>query len=234
MPIGLYDGKTGFSSTFLPALIFAQYPKPGSGISNALHRFLSPLSDNPYLFATVVMGSFHVGWLSAAELLGASHHAPQVFQVAVSRPVRNRLAGRASFRFYHRSNIKKLNTILIESRNGMVPVSSRETSLLDIANDVLIAGGIDNAANLIIELCEASLPSILLLVELSQYYPAAGVRRLGWLLESFTETKDLDDLRETLYEREAAASLLDPSSAEAGVLDMTWNLKINRKVDPDR
>src|SRR5262249_50589946 len=42
---------------------------------------------------------YYVGWLSAAALYGAAHHAPQVFQVAVSRHVADRQVGRTNFRF---------------------------------------------------------------------------------------------------------------------------------------
>jgi predicted transcriptional regulator of viral defense system len=112
---------------------------------------------------------YYVGWLSAAELLGASHHAPQVFQVATSRSIRARTAGRSRFQFFHREHIKQVSLITTETKSGIVTVSSRETTLLDVSNDVGIVGGIDNAANLIIELCEASAPDMYALVTLSEH-----------------------------------------------------------------
>ena len=177
--------------------------------------------------------SFYVGWLSAAAYLGASHHAPQVFQVAVSRSIRNRVIGRSDIRFYHRSNIVNINTILIESRSGKVPISSRETTLLDIANDVSIAGGLDNTANLAIELCDAEKPQVSSIAYLSRFYPASASRRLGWLLENFTDIKDVDLLKKEISTRDAAASVLDPLSDKIGIIDYSWNLKINRVLDPD-
>jgi len=146
---------------------------------------------------------YYVGWLSAAAYLGASHHAPQVFQVAASRAIRDRVIGRSDFRFFHRSNIAYINTVLVESRSGSIPISSREATLLDIADDVSIAGGLDNVANLVIELCEAKLPSILLITDLIQYYPASALRRLGWLLENFTDTKSVDLLKKEASNRES-------------------------------
>ena len=176
---------------------------------------------------------YYVGWLSAAAYLGASHHAPQVFQVAVSRSIRNRILGRSDIRFFHRSNIDNISKVLIESKSGMTPISSREATMLDIANDVSIAGGLDSVANLVIELYEAEKPSISSIIGLSQYYPASALRRLGWLLENFTDTGDINLLKEAASNREAAASLLDPLSGRNGILDAGWSLKLNSIVEPD-
>ena len=177
--------------------------------------------------------SYYIGWLSAAEHFGASHHAPQVFQVAVSRSIRDRVIGRSSIHFFHRSNIENIQTVLVESRGGRVPVSSREATLLDITNDVLIVGGLDNVANLVIELCEAEKPSIPLLLEMSEYYPASALRRLGWLLENFTEMEDVCLLKDAVSQRGVAPSLLDPYSERDGILDLGWDLRINKIVEPD-
>ena len=176
---------------------------------------------------------YYIGWLSAAAYHGASHHAPQVFQVAVSRSMRNRVIGRSDFRFFHRSNIAKIRTASIESRNGKVSLSSRETTLLDITSNISIAGGLDNVANLVIELCGVKKPSIPLIVELSQYYPTAALKRLGWLMENFTEIEDVYLLRNEVFSREVATSVLDPQSGRSGVLDLGWSLILNKVVDPD-
>jgi predicted transcriptional regulator of viral defense system len=177
--------------------------------------------------------AYYIGWLSAAELLGASHHAPQVFQVAASKAIRPRTVGRSQFRFYHREHIGCVSLMYFDAKSGMVPVSSRETTLLDIAGDIGIAGGIDNAANLIIELCEAAAPDIDELVALSIHYPAVALRRLGFLMERYTEISTLDKLKTTCAERNAAVSLLDPQAENSGIVNAQWKIKINREVSPD-
>lgn len=176
---------------------------------------------------------YYIGWLSAAELLGASHHAPQVFQVATSRAIRAKSTGRSRFQFFHREHIKQVSLIQVETKSGMVPVSSRETTLLDVANDVGIVGGIDNAANLVIELCEASEPDLEALAALSAHYPVAAVRRLGYLIENFSETTGLNILRTASAMRNVSVSLLDPQAKSRGNVDTGWNIKINREVSPD-
>jgi len=176
---------------------------------------------------------YYVGWLSAAEFHGASHHAPQVFQVATSRAIRTRTVGRSRFQFFHREHINQVSLIQVETKNGIVPVSCRETTLLDVANDVMIVGGIDNAANLIIELCDASAPDMGILVELSMYYPVTAARRLGFLIESYTDIPELEELKAACTKRNTASSLLDPQSGPNGTLNAEWNIKVNREVMPD-
>ena len=48
---------------------------------------------------------YHVGWLSAAEVHGAAHQAPQALQVAVSAPVQDRTFGRVRFQFAIRRDL---------------------------------------------------------------------------------------------------------------------------------
>ena len=177
--------------------------------------------------------AYYVGWLSAAVYLGASHHAPQVFQVAVSYGRRARTVGRSRFQFYKRDHIDLAVTIKIESKSGFVPVSNRETTLLDIADGIGFIGGIDNAANLIIELCEASPPDIKELALLAAHYPASAVRRLGFLMEHFTNVSALEPLKAISDSKNTSVSLLDPHTGSIGTVDKYWNLKINREVSPD-
>ena len=176
---------------------------------------------------------YYVGWLSAAELHGASHHAPQVFQVAVSRATRPKRIGRSDFYFFYRDHIHLATTVNMESKNGTVPVSSRETTMLDTVSDIGCVGGIDNAANIIIELCEASAPDFVAINKLSDIYPMSAIRRLGFLMENFTDISELEQLRMISENSNTAISLLDPQSDNTGSIDKHWRLKINKEVSPD-
>jgi len=180
-----------------------------------------------------VHSKYYIGWLSAAALHGASHQASQVFQVATSQAIREKTIGRSRLRFYQREHIDHIETIKIETKSGTVSLSSRETTLLDIANDIKMVGGIDNAANLVIELCETSAPDTHTLAVLSEQYPLSAIRRLGYLLENFTDVPDLECLKLICAEQKTSVSLLDPQSPNTGVIDRSWHLKINREVNPD-
>lgn len=177
--------------------------------------------------------NYYIGWLSAAEIHGASHHAPQVFQVATERSVRPKTIGRSRFQFFHRENIKLISLTEIESKNAMIPVSSRETTMLDIANDIVIVGGVNNAANLVIELCEGAKPDIDAILKISKHYPATSVRRLGFLMDTFTDMRGLEKMVEICAKRNSTISILDPQAKPIGKLNTRWNIKINREVSPD-
>jgi predicted transcriptional regulator of viral defense system len=121
----------------------------------------------------------------------------------------------------------------METRSGFVPVSSRETTMLDIASDIGYVGGIDNAANLLIALCEDCSPDFCVIDKLSEHYTASAVRRLGYLMSRFTDVEGTEYLTAISDRRNVAVSLLDPQSANSGGVDKRWRLRINREVDPD-
>jgi predicted transcriptional regulator of viral defense system len=178
---------------------------------------------------------YYVGWLSAADLLGASHHAPQIFQVAVSDTYRRRVIGRSEFHFYHRERVRSVPVIAKNATNGTVSISSVETTLLDICTDIDIVGGLDNVANLVIELCDVNRIAVNELAIISQNYPISTVRRLGWFMQNFTDV-NVDLLNDIVETSEAPMSVLNPLSERKKdyiKTDEKWKLIINRKVEPD-
>jgi len=176
---------------------------------------------------------YYVGWLSAAALLGSSHHAPQVFQVATSCSVSHRTVGRSQMQFYRRSNIGKLATFSLETKSGLVPVSTREVTMLDIASGFSFVGGLNNAANLIVELCEGHSVGCDALLVAAHYYSVASIRRLGWMLERFAGVRNLSCLAQYANSRSINPSRLDPRESRLGEIDSAWGLIINRKIELD-
>lgn len=175
---------------------------------------------------------YYVGWLSAAEIHGASHQAPQVFQVATSQHVRQRSVGRTRFQFLTRSSLDEIPTIERPTRSGYARVSTREATMLDVASDVLLAGGIDNVATVIIELGEDELDGGAL-VRLSEHFPVSAGRRVGWILDEFTERDDLTSLRDAVGRRAVSTSMLDPSGPTVGGIDDRWGVRVNRDVQEE-
>ena len=177
--------------------------------------------------------NYYVGWLSAASLLGSSHHAPQVFQVAVSNKIRDKTIGRSKLQFYKRSHINNVSLSNYETKNDIVKISSLETTMFDIVTDIGLIGGIDNAANLIIEICDAKTPNIKEIIKLSKFYPVSATRRLGYIFENFTKINTSEIFIVSKESSITSYSLLDPQSENFGSIDNKWKLKINKKVEPD-
>ena len=176
---------------------------------------------------------YYIGWLSAAEILGASHHAPQVFQVATSRAVENRDIGRSRLHFFERCNVGVLPVFIHKTQTGFVNVSSRAATMLSVAHDISLASGFDNAANIIIELSETEDDLISEIASCSCLFPITALRRLGWILENFTDIKNLEQLSDISLNSDVRLSKLSMYNAYSNQIDKRWSLDINERIEPD-
>ncbi|MDR1119181.1 MAG: type IV toxin-antitoxin system AbiEi family antitoxin, partial [Bifidobacteriaceae bacterium] len=128
---------------------------------------------------------YYVGWLAAAALHGAAHRAPQVTRVATSTLVRGRRTGRARLTFHQRSRIDQLPTEVKTGRMGRFRVSTPEVTALDVASDLALAGGLNNAATVISDLAREHGLDGSTLAGLAPLFADAAVRRVGWIVEQF-------------------------------------------------
>lgn len=175
---------------------------------------------------------YYVGWLTAAELHGAAHQAPQVFQVATSKDIRARQVGRTRFEFFTRSAVGRLPVESRTARTGVVQVSALHTTLLDVATDIPASAGMNNVATVVVELAEQDAFDAGTLVELAREYPAATLQRVGWLLDHFGEV-DLRRIEDAVRDRQVGQVRLDPTRRLVGPLDRRWNVRLNTTVEPD-
>lgn len=177
---------------------------------------------------------YYVGWLSAAALYGAGHQAPQVFQVAVDRLMRDRVVGRTRFVFAQR-DIGRIPTRDHPTRSGSARVSTVGATMLDVADDVERAGGIDNAATVILDLTDHASFDLTELAHIAPAFPAAAGRRVGWILEHFSEHGNLhlEPLRRIARDAVPSPSRLDPASPNRGPVDPDWLIRENSPVDEE-
>ena len=176
---------------------------------------------------------YYVGWLSAADILGASHHAPQVFQVATSRAVENRDIGRSRLHFFERSNVGTLPVFQHKTQTGFVNVSTRAATMLSVTHDISLASGSDNAANIIIELSETEDDIISDIASCASLFPITALRRLGWILESFTDINNLEQLSEISRKSDVRLSKLSMYNSYSNKINYRWSLDINERIEPD-
>jgi predicted transcriptional regulator of viral defense system len=177
---------------------------------------------------------YYVGWLAAAESHGAAHHAPQVTQVAVSRLVRDRQVGRVRLAFHVRSDLGRLPLVERMARSGRYNVSSPEVTALDIATDIQLSGGLDNAATVIADLANETGLDDAKLAELARLYPAAASKRIGWIVENYSESGPMDTLAVAARKLSVAPARLHPSLGFTGPLDQRWGLRINKNVEVEQ
>jgi len=176
---------------------------------------------------------YYIGWMTAAAVLGVGHHASQVFQVATDKLVRNRLVGRSDIKFYQRSNVGTLPVFRHKTQTGMVNVSTRAATMLSSTSDLYNVSGLDNAANIVIELSDTDEPFINEIVVCSVLFPISALRRLGWILDNFTNTSGLEVLESISNESTVKLSKLSTFKPYSDRIDNKWSLDINERIDPD-
>jgi len=182
---------------------------------------------------------YYVALLSAAELHGAAHQRPQVFQVMVDRALKDRDFGRVRLRFYTNSRLAQVPTTSRNTATGHIRLSTPEATALDMAARPNDAGGLSNVATVVGELAQDGRLHGPALASAAALYPQAVARRLGWLLDRITEHADTSALSAALAEtvREGAprrpVDLLDPSGPRRGPADLRWGVVVNTDVEPD-
>lgn len=178
---------------------------------------------------------YYVALLSAAELHGASHQRPQVFQVMVDRPVAGRDLGRVRLRFYTNRKIADLPSQTRNTATGQARVATPAVTCLDLASRPNDAGGLNNVATVLAELVEETSLTGNDLARLARFYPPATLRRLGWLLDEVGGDIDTDVLHVAVATgtEGRARTRLDPAGPRRGTSDPHWRVIVNTDVEPD-
>lgn len=173
---------------------------------------------------------YYVGLLTAAATHGASHQAPQVFQVMVDRHVPNRDIGRVRLRFYVNEHLGQMTVEERQVDTGRLRLATRETTLVDLMAHPDEAGGLNNIATVIAAIGDIDVAE---LARLATMRSRSLVRRLGWLLDQFRDDLDLQPLREAALAAGTYPTRLVRALPARGSIDPGWNLQVNASVEPD-
>jgi len=175
---------------------------------------------------------YYVGYLSAAEVHGAAHQRPQVFQVVVDRELRDRDLRRVRLRFITNRDAAELPTVRRNTPTGTMAVATPELTAVDLANRPRKGGALHNVATVLIELAEDGKLDEEKLAELVPSFPLAASRRVGWIIEHFTDVR-LDALAVSVTAAVDEPSILDQYGPRSGPLDRRWRVRANREIEPD-
>lgn len=174
---------------------------------------------------------YYVGLLSAAALHGSAHQRPQVFQIMTDKSTADRDIGRIRLRFFRNSAIAQANTETVTTPTGTMVVASRETTVSDLVAHPRVSGGYSNVATIIREIGPLEGSE---LARASAGRPRSHARRLGWLVEHYSEdTPDLEALKQQAASDRGTPSPLSPSGPRRGRIDERWGLWINTDIEPD-
>lgn len=175
--------------------------------------------------------SYYVSLLSAAAIHGASHQAPQVFQVVTDKTLPDRDLERVRLRFHQSRWIGQTPVKEHNTQTGTMRVATREATVVDLVERPRAAGGLSNIATILVEIGDLDGAE---LARLSGLRPRSHARRLGWLLDRFHRGRcDLAALRATAAPGEGAPALLSARGGKRGSVDSAWGVHINSEVEPD-
>lgn len=175
---------------------------------------------------------YHVGLLSAAQLLGAAHHRPQRFQVMVRKPRSSIECGKVRVDFHVRNDLERVATVVMNTPRGHLRVSSPEATAVELIGYAKHAGGLDNVATVLAELAESL--DAERLVEEARKAPLAWSQRLGFLLELVEAGKVAKLLLPYVREHATRVAPLDASMPRTGARrSERWRVAINIDVDVD-
>jgi predicted transcriptional regulator of viral defense system len=209
---------------------------PRSGfyiIVNAEHRVVGTLPPEWFIHDLMEnMGKpYYVALLSAAQLHGAAHHQPQVYQVVIpnksTRPIQS---GNVKIRFYGKGLFNSSDLVDVKTPTGLIKASSPETTAWDLVRYSKQAGGLDNVITVLSELSE-KLNSKKLLAVVKNHRDLPTAQRLGWLLEKIRKKNLVTNLAEWVEKKNPPTKPLDrTSTVEHANESKKWRLLIN--ADP--
>jgi predicted transcriptional regulator of viral defense system len=174
--------------------------------------------------------TYYIALLSAARIHGASHQAPQIFQVMTGTPLRARDLARVRLRFYTSKHVAEDKTEQLTVPTGYAIVSAKETTVVDLLTHYRAAGGYGNVATIVTEIGELNGAE---LARVASRRGLAAARRTGWFVERFGKADELEALRQAARLDVGEPTPLDPAGPKRGKTDSAWQVRLNTEVEPD-
>ena len=178
---------------------------------------------------------YYVGYLSAAEVHGATHQHPQVFQVVTTARVRNRSFGRVSLEFIKDVDAADRPVVVVNTPTGTMRVATPEVTLLDLVASPRHGGGLSNVATVAADLIASGLAPDEV-ARAAGSYPIAVVQRCGWILDHVARligATIVSDSLAVLAQARVQPAALDAGGPRSGDLDPRWNVVVNADIEPD-
>ncbi len=176
--------------------------------------------------------AYYVGLQSAAAYHGAAHQQIQEFQVVTPKQILPIKLPHLSLRFFRKIDLDSTKTQMIKGHGAMLPVSTPESTALDLVRYANRIGGLDAVLTILQELVE-SLDSQRMRDAAVAEKERASVQRLGWFLDRINATKLADTLHATIKEPLSRAKLEPAGSWRASPSKNRWRIVENAQPESD-
>ncbi len=175
---------------------------------------------------------YYVALLSAAERHGAAHQRPQSLEVMVPKNRPSVECGQVRVVFVARGDLERMPLSTFNTPNGYIKYSTPEVTALELVGYPQYAGGLNNIATVLEELCEEMTPDRL--IEAAKLNPIGWSQRLGYLLELLNEQELAVALMPFVTENANSYIPLRRSEDVTGATrDAKWKVIVNVDVEPD-
>jgi len=182
---------------------------------------------------------YYVALLSAAELHGAAHQAPQEFYVMCNTTkLRSKLKNGVKINFIAKKNIPQEHCSKVMTKSGYVDISNPILTAYDLIYYTKNVGGISRIGTIINELAE-KIRFIDVDKGFMQSFPSAATQRLGYIFEEL----EFVELADKLYRKAEIARLnfrKTPLVIENHKEDLSnypvndrWKIIINEQIEID-
>ncbi len=178
---------------------------------------------------------YYVGLISAAQMYGAAHQAPQALQVVTVSRLRPVREGRAEVRFILDRDAGRTPCTLQKTPAGYVRVSTPEGTAVDLVRYARRAGGMGNAAGILAELAGSGRldPEKLRQAAAGRGELSAG-QRLGYLLERLGFSRLASPLAGWVEDRRAGWIPLIAAAPIGGAAYVRrWRVQVNGEIELD-
>lgn len=175
---------------------------------------------------------YYVTLLSAAERHGAAHQRPQSLQVMVPKNRPPVECGQVRVLFVARGDLEQVPVSTFNTPHGYIKYAMPEMTALELVGYPQHAGGLNNVATVLTELCEEMDGGKL--VEAAALCPIGWSQRLGYLLE-LVDASGLAGALEPFVSSNANSYIpLRRSEDVVGApRDAKWKVIVNVEVEPD-
>lgn len=175
---------------------------------------------------------YYVAGLSAAELHGAAHQRPQVFQVVVNRSMRSFRSPSLSVQLLYRQKITSAMWERKKVPTGYFRVSTPELTAYDLLSLRKACPSLDHAATVYVELGEAMRARRV--AELcGAGFETPVLQRLGWMLDRAGWSKLTEGLAQGLSRRRRDWVHLATQLPAHGNRNAKWRIIENTDIQPD-
>lgn len=185
--------------------------------------------------------NYYIGLLTAAAYHGSSHQVSQQFQVMVNYPVILGKTNRSNLICFTKKNLNMTPTEDLKVATGLVKISTKEATMLDLVQYYKVAGHLGLVATVISELATTTNPKLLSTAAQKGQYEIATIQRLGFLLDQLgfkDKTTELLNWLQLVWQNKQYKKLISlvpkPHTNTKFLLkDLKWYILINEKIEID-